>query len=138
MNAALMAALILVISFAALLQFFVSYCRSLIASCRMVELSAGAREVAGIEDQLVYGDDFERLLQLVGLCPETRRDGFEIRAVRVYYSLLNSVRAAARSLAPGVAAWADLERAGCAYFAAVTLDRRIAHNRDLMAQQMSR
>jgi hypothetical protein len=36
-----------------------------------------------------------------------------------------------------VADWTERERAGCAYFAAVTLDRRIAYNRDLMAQQSS-
>jgi len=33
--------------------------------------------------------------------------------------------------------WAESERNACAYFAAVALDRRIAYNRDLMAQQIS-
>lgn len=133
----MMAALFLVISVAAFLQFFIAYCRSLIAAYKQVDLSEDAREVTGIEDHLVRGDDFRRLFQLVRLCPEPGDDRFEIGAVRLYYSMLNMLRAIFGSLAPHVANWTEQERAGCAYFAAVALDRRIAHNRDLMAQQMS-
>ncbi len=133
----MIAALILVISLAALLQFFVSYCRSAIATCSKKELSEQAREVTGIQDHGVAGEEFQRLVQLVGLCPEPGDDRFEIRAVRNYYRLLSLVRALMRRLAPGVASWAERERAGCAYFAAVALDRRIAHSRDLLAQQMA-
>lgn len=130
-------ALFLVISLAAFLQFFIAYSRSLIAAYKQVELSEDAREVTGIEDHSVAGDDFRRLLQLVRLCPEPGDDRFEISAVRGYFGMLSALRGIARSLAPNVANWAEQERAGCAYFAAVALDRRIAHNRDLMAQQMS-
>ncbi len=133
----MIAALILVISLAALLQFFVSYCRSAIAACSKKELSEQAREVTGIQDHGVAGEEFQRLVQLVGLCPEPGDDRFEIRAVRKYYRLLSLVRALMRRLAPSVASWAERERAGCAYFAAVALDRRIAHSRDLLAQQMA-
>ena len=133
----MMAALIFVISVAALLQFFVSYCRSLIASCSKKELSEQARQVTGIENQHhVRGDEFARLLQLVSLCPEPGNDHNKIRAVRAYYRLLNLLRALLRPLAPAVVMWAERERAGCAYFAAVTLDYRIAYNQELMAQQM--
>jgi hypothetical protein len=38
---------------------------------------------------------------------------------------------------PALVQWIELERGGCAYVAAVTLDRRIAYNRVLMARQMS-
>lgn len=133
----MMAALFLVISVAAFLQFFIAYCRSLIAAYKQVDLSEDAREVTGIQNHLVGGDEFRRLLQLVRLCPEPGDDRFEIGAVRTYYSLLNLLRSIARSMAPNVATWTEQERSGCAYFAAVALDRRIAHNRDLMAQQMS-
>ena len=133
----MMAALVLVISVAAFLQFFIAYCRSLIAAYKQVDLSEDAREVTGIQNHLVSGDEFRRLLQLVRLCPEPGDDRLEISSVRTYYSLLNLLRSIARSMAPNVATWTEQERAGCAYFAAVALDRRIAHNRDLMAQQMS-
>jgi hypothetical protein len=133
----MIAAFIFVVSVVFLLQFFVTYCRSLIAAYRQVDLSEDARDVAGIEDHIVHGDDFRRLLQLVWLCPETGDDKLEIGSVRVYYSLLNALGGIAGRLAPAMASWAEREREGCAYFAAVALDRRIAHNRDLMAQQMN-
>ena len=132
----MIAAFILVVSTVFLLQFFVTYCRSLIAAYRQVDLSEDAREVTGIEDHIVSGDDFRRLLQLVWLCPEPRDDRLEIGAVRTYYALLGLVRAIGRSMAATIAPWVEREREGCSYFAAVALDRRIAHNRDLMAQQM--
>jgi hypothetical protein len=131
------AALILVISVAALLQFFVSYCRSVIAASCKRNLSEHARKMAGIENRFVRGDEFERLLQLVQLCPEPGDDGRELRAVGSYFGLLSLLRSSFGRLAPAVANWAEREREGCAYFAAVALDRRITHSRDLMAEQMS-
>ena len=133
----MIAALISVVSLAALLQFFVSYCRSVIAASSREELSEQVREVTGIASQAVAGDEFQRLLQLARLCPERGDDRTEIRAVGAYYRLLNLMRAAFRSLAPGLVSWAELERQHCSYFAAVALDRRIAHSRDLLAQQMA-
>jgi len=127
----MMAALILVVSVAAFLQFFFFYCRSLVAACRKYELSEEARDVIGMRGTLMAGDDFDRVLVLVGLCPEPGNDGGRIRAVKSYYRLLGVLR----WLVPGAATWAERERAGCTYFAAVALDRRIAHNRELMAQQ---
>lgn len=133
----MIAALICVISVAALLQFFVSYCRSLIAAYSKLELSEQVREVTGIESRTVAGDEFDRLLQFVRLCPARGDDGTKIRAVGAYYSLLNLIRTAFRSLGPGLASWAERERQHCSYFAAVALDRRIAYSRDLLAQQMA-
>jgi hypothetical protein len=131
------AAAILVISVAAFLQFFVSYCRSLIAAYNEVELSEQARQVIGIESHAVSGDDFRRLLELVRVCPEMGDDTREIGAVRTYYSMLGAARALAQSLLPSIAAWMERERAGCTYFVAVALDRRIARNRFLLEQQAS-
>ena len=133
----MMAALILAVSIAALLQFFVSYCRSIIAACSRRDLSEQVREVTGIESRVVRGDEFHRLLQLVRLCPEPGDDRGSLRAVRIYYGLLSGLDALVRHLVPGLAAWAESERQGCAYFAAVALEHRIAYSRELMAQQMT-
>ena len=133
----MIAALILVISVAALLQFFVSYCRSLVASCSGVDLAEETRELTGIQHRSAHAEEFPRLMLLVGLCPERDDDRFEVRAVRWYYRLLSLLRAVLRRFVPSVADWAESERNSCAYFAAVALDRRIAYNRDLMAQQIS-
>ncbi len=129
------AALICVLSLAALGQFFIIYTRALVAAYRKVEISEQVRQVAGLSSHGMEGDDFLRLLQLVRMCPEQGDDGFEIRTVGVYYSLLNVSRKLLRSFR-SLAGWLEQERQHCAYFAAVALDRRIAYNRYLVQEQM--
>ena len=133
----MMAALICVVSLAVFLQFFVWYCRSILAPSRKVVLSDRVREVTGIAENEVAADDFHRVLQLVRLCPERGDDSSEIRAVGTYYSLLAGLKRMTRSLAPSLAEWAEQERVSCSYFAAVALDRRISYSRDLFTQQVS-
>jgi hypothetical protein len=131
----MIAALICVFSLAILAQFLVSYVRAMVAAYRKVEISAQVREVAGLSNNGMEGDDFMRLLQLVRMCPEQGDDGFEIRTVGIYYSFLNVSRKLLHSF-QNLTAWLERERAHCAYFAAVALDRRIAYNRYLMQEQM--
>ncbi len=133
----IIAALICVISLALLLQFFVSYCRSVIASSRKAELSDRVCEVAGIQGQTVQGDEFARLVQLLHMCPGRGDDAGELRAVAIYFALLDTVRAVFRPMSAAVARWAETERESCSYFAAVVLDRRISYSRELLAQQIS-
>lgn len=133
----MMAALIFVISVVALLQFFLSYCRSLIAASSRIELSESVREVTGIEDHKVTADDFQRLHQLVQLCPESGGDSVSLRAIGTYYGMLGMLHTPLRGLAPAAAGWLDRERANCSYFAAVALDARIARTRHLLEEQSS-
>jgi len=131
----MIAALICVISIAAFLHFFVSHCRSILAASRTVELSDRVREVTGVAGTNVSAEDFYRLLQLLRLCPEQSDDQVDIRAVGTYYSILHVVGSFCSRLMPSASAWADQERRQCSYFAAVALDRRISHSRDLLVQQ---
>ena len=131
----MMAALIFVASLVALLQFFVSYCRSLIAASMRHTLSAEVQDVTGISSAAV-GEDFPRVVQLLQLCPDRPEDRGGMKAVGAYFSLLGFLRATLARFVPSWLAWTDAERAQCTYFAAVTLDRRIAFSRDLFAQQM--
>jgi len=133
----MIAAMIFGISFLTLLQFFVSYSRSLIAESRDHELSEQAREICGLTAKTVAGDQFRRLLALIALCPEPGGDGFQVRVVASYFHLLGLVRILLSRAIPSVAAWIEAERGGCAYAAAVVLDRRIAYNRMIMTQQSS-
>ena len=133
----MIAALIAVISLAALLQFCISYCRSVIAASRRVALSEQVREITGIENSNLGGDEFDRLLQLVRLCPERSDDRAEINFVGAYYEFLQLLRRVARPVVPRIAEWAEQERESCSYFIAVVLDRRISYSRDLLAQQMA-
>jgi hypothetical protein len=132
----MIAILIFGISILTLLQFFVSYCHSLIAESRGYELSEQAREISGITAHSARGDQFRRLLQLIAICPEPGGDRSQVRAVSLYFGLLGLVRMLFGWTEPAVAKWIDSERGGCAYVAAVVLDRRIAYSRVLMAQQM--
>lgn len=133
----MIAALICVISIAALLQFFISYSRSIIAAYRKSSLSEQVCEVAGIHEQTLESEQFVRLLQLVRLCPQKGDDSSDLRVVRSYYRLMGFFKAIGRALSPALSRWAEHERSDCAYFAAVALDRRIAYSRALLAQQMA-
>jgi hypothetical protein len=125
----ILAAFILVISLALLMQFFVSYCRLQVAAGRRVELSDSAREATGIQGQRVSGDEFPRLRRLVELCPETNGDSYKLGAIHAYHAFLGVIQFLFGPLLPAAAAWATSERSGCSYYAAVALDARISHTR---------
>jgi hypothetical protein len=131
----MMACLILAISAAALVQFFASYCHAMVSASRSVEISGQTRDVTGIAYRNASGGEFARVLELMRLCPEPGDDGSALAAVRVYYALLESVRAALGWTSGGLANWLEGERGSCAYFAAVALDRRIAYTRSLVSPQ---
>ena len=132
----MMPAMIFAISLLTLLQFFLSYTRSLIAECRGQELSEQTREICGFNARTARGDQFPRLLQLIELCPENSGDGFRVRAVTLYFQMLRLADLLFRWLMiPSAAVWVEAEQGCCTYAAAVALDRRIAHNRTIMAQQ---
>ncbi len=75
-------------------------------------------------------------MQLLMLCPDRPEDRGEIRAIGLYFQMLNVMKTAVGRLMPSFLAWADKERGRCTYFAAVALDRRVAFSRDLLAQQI--
>jgi hypothetical protein len=129
-----MATLIFLLSAAALLQFFISYSRSLIAASIKQPLSAEVRDVTGIPASAA-GEDFARVIQLLDLCPERPEDRGRLRAINAYFRLLNFIGSTLARVIPALMSWTRMERAQCAYFAAVTLDRRIAFSRDMLAQQ---
>jgi len=130
-----MATIIFILSAAALLQFFVSYCRALIAASVKQPLSAEVRDVIGIT-AAASGDDFARVIQLLDLCPERPEDGRQVRAIGAYFGLLSFIRSTVARAIPALTKWTEAERSQCAYFAAVALDRRIAFSRDMLAQQI--
>lgn len=130
------AALILAFSTVALLQFFVSYCRSVIAGSMAEPFSEQLREITGFRDREISGEQFGRLVQLARLCPDTGNDTHAIAAIQGYFHLLRIGRAALKMI-PSAAAWTERELSRCAYFAAIALDHRITHSRVLMADQVS-
>jgi len=130
----MMAAFILAFSLLTLLMFFVSYCRSLTASSLHSSLTEEVLDVTGIKAK-ASGSDYARITQLLQLCPDRPRDRSSLHIVGAYYSFLNMLDQSMSKLSPAVHSWAEEERAGCAHFAAVALGRRIALNREMLAQQ---
>src|SRR5262249_19854860 len=78
------AAFILVCSIGFLLMFFVSYCRSLLATSSTVALTQEVRDVAGIPSA-VAPEDFHRVVQLLQLCPDRPEERGRVRTVYAYY-----------------------------------------------------
>ena len=132
----MMASLVFVFSAAALLQFFISYCRSLIAASSKQVLSAEVKDVTGIQ-RIASGDDFRRVMQLLRLCPDRPEDRNSVQAIGAYFGLLNLLRSTVARIVPSMRAWTESERGHCAYFAAVALERRISFSREMLAQQMA-
>jgi hypothetical protein len=130
-----MATVIFLISVAALLQLFISYCRSLIATSIKHPLSAEVRDVTGIPNS-ASGEDFARVTQLLDLCPERPEERGRLRVINAYFALLNIIRSTVARLIPALSNWTEMERGQCAYFVAVALDRRIAFSRDMLANQL--
>ena len=134
----MIAAVILIISVAAMLQFFISYCRSLIAASARQPLSVETQDVTGISSRVAARSaDYRRVMQLLQLCPERPNDRGGIRAVEFYFHLLTIFRATFGHLIPSLRPWTEMQGAQCAYFAAVALDRRIAFSRDVYASQIN-
>ena len=130
----MMAAIILVVSLVTMMMFFVSYCRSLMASSASHALSEEVRDVTGIQSR-ASSRDFTRVMQLLQLCPDRPSDRMGLQAVQLYYSFLSAARSSISRIAPSFASWSETERASCAYFVAVVLDKRISLSREMLAQQ---
>jgi hypothetical protein len=122
----MIAVFILVFSLGALVQFSLAYCRTLLMTYGKVELSERMNDILGLKGNAVDPSEFERLMSLVLVAPDPCDDRIEIFAVRAYHGVVDFAQSIL-SLAPGNAArWFERDLAGCAYFAAVTLDRRLA------------
>lgn len=119
-------AFMLMFSAGALVQFFLSYCRSILATYAKVEVSSRTREVACIESERIPSSDFSRLLALLRLARDPGDDGLELFTVKLYYSLVQAAGALGQLFTSAAGAWSENEGSRCAYFAAVALDRRIA------------
>ncbi len=119
-------AFMLMFSCAALMQFFMSYCRSILLTYAQVELSAATRDLIGIQSPEIAGAQFHRLLGLVRLAPSPGDDKWDLRVVSVYYQTIRFAGFLAAPLGSVARKWAEQQSNLCAYFAAAALERRVA------------
>jgi len=131
----MIATLIAVVSLAALAQVFASYCRSVLASAGKVELSSRVMALTGVEGSIPVAGDFDRVLQLVRLCPTHDADRAGVHAIVTYYRLVQYLGRVLGPMYPDVIAWTGQEAMSCSHFASVVLDRCISSSRSLFAEQ---
>lgn len=118
--------LMLMFSAMALVQFFLSYCRSILATYVEVELSPATREVIGLEPGEIRGGQFNRLLGLLRVAPNPGGDQWHLGIVSTYYRIISIIDMSVAQMVPVARSWTERESTRCAYFAAAALNRRIA------------
>lgn len=117
--------LILLFGIGALVQFSVAYCQTLLIAYGKVEISSRTRELIGINAERVAPEEFARLMAFVRMAPDPGDDSAEIRMVKIYFGVMKFVRFVTGPVSTRISRWAECELSNCAYFAAVTLDRRM-------------
>src|ERR1700683_5439865 len=85
-------AFILVICFAAMVQFAVfSWRTGLLRTIATEPIRDRAKVAAEISGNLLNGRDFSEVASLQGLCPDLKNGRVKLRPVRVYYSFLKAI-----------------------------------------------
>ena len=138
----LIAAFILVISTAAMVQFAVFSWRAgllRVASEPLLDQSEASAEASR---NLLNGKDFKEVLARQDLCPDLDTGSApSLRPVRMYYSLLRALHGLGSLIvspgAPGFGGWTQREMALCTRYAAVVLSHRVHSNQALAAEVRS-
>jgi hypothetical protein len=135
-------AFILVICFAAMVQFAVfSWRAGLLRTIGTEPIGESAELTAEISRNLLNGKDFADVASLQGLCPDLRNGRVKLRSVRVYYSFLKAMsRMGDLVVAPGAngfGGWTSREMALCTQYTAAVLSQRLRSNQELAAEVRS-
>jgi hypothetical protein len=138
----LIAAFILVISTAAMVQFAVFTWRAgllRVASEPLVDQSEVSEEVSR---NILNGKDFNAILARQDLCPDMETGSApSLRPVRIYYTLLRMLHGLGNLVvspgAPGFGGWTQREMALCTRYTAVILSHRVQSNQALAAEVRS-
>ena len=125
------------ISIVALTQFALYYWRAVLAGVAAQPVSERVLAAAHAENGGLTGRDFEKLVGLHDLTPNLNPDHGGLGLVRMYYHVIDGFSALASSRVPALGAWFEQERAICARYAAVQIDRRLQSNMALAASLRS-
>jgi len=130
-------ALLLAISMAALAQFGVFYWRALVAGIAAQPVSGQVLAAAKVDSETMRGEDYRSLAQLHKLTPELCAKSSGLGLVPVYFKLMHAIGTLAAGRVATLADWAESERALCARYAAVQVDRRLQANMAFAAAMRS-
>ncbi len=135
-------AFILVISFAAMVQFAVfSWRAGLLRTIATEPIGDQAELTAEISHNLLNGKDFADINSLQSLLPDLKNGRVKLGSVRVYYSFLKAMnRLGDFIVAPGAdgfGGWTNREMALCTQYTAAVLSQRLRSNQALLAEVRS-
>jgi hypothetical protein len=86
-----------------------------------------------LDGGVLSGRDFPVIAKLHDLTPNLQKKSSGIGLVSAYFHLIHAVGQLASGRLAAVASWAERERALCARYAAVQVDRRLQSNLALAA-----
>ena len=131
------AAMLFTISIAALTQFAVYYWRAVLSGVAAQPISARVLESAAVEGGCVTAGHFAVLAELHDLTLELSPYKRGIGGVRAYHAVVHAIGRTWGAKSSALAAWVERERAICARYAAVQIDRRLQDNLALAASLRS-
>ena len=121
-------AMLLAISTVALGQFAVFYWRAVVAGIAALPVSEQVLAAAKVEGDAIHGDDFRSFAKLHELTPDLSPRPAGLGFVPAYFHFLHAIGTLAAGRVTALADWAESERALCARYAAVQIDRRLQSN----------
>jgi hypothetical protein len=130
-------AMLFAISIVALTQFALYYWRAVLTGVAAQPVSDRVLEAANVANGRLNAADFEKLAGLHQLTPDLSPNRGGLGLVRLYYRVIGAVGSLAAARLPGLAAWSEQERALCARYAAVQIDRRMHANLAMAASMRS-
>jgi hypothetical protein len=130
-------AMLLAISIVALSQFALYYWRAVLAGVAAQPVSDRVLVAAQVENGRLTPKHFQTLAGLHDLTPDLNPNRSGLGLVRLYFRLIEGLDAILGERIPTFALWSERERALCARYAAVLVDRRLQANLELAASLRS-
>ena len=130
-------AMLLAISIVALSQFALYYWRAVLAGVAAQPVSDRVLVAAQVENGRLTPKHFQTLAGLHDLTPDLNLNRSGLGLVRLYFRLIEGLDAILGKRIPTFALWSERERALCARYAAVLVDRRLQANLELAASLRS-
>jgi hypothetical protein len=123
----MIAALIVVLSVAALIQFAHSQWRAMWITIAEQPLSEFFTATTGISGDQIRADHFDFLTRTSEqLGSSAKQSNLWVKEVAIYYRTIRALNELCERHLPIFAAWADHELVACSRYAAATLDQRLS------------
>jgi len=125
----MVAALIFVLSVAALVRFGLAQWRSMWQTIACQPLSPSLRAVTGVAADSIGPKDFDVFAKFFSESDQTAGERSNwLKEVRIYYRALQMLRNVGAKTLPSVEKWAESELTFCSRYAGAILDRRLNTN----------